>query len=133
MDLKKQRDYVFATITADTLASMAYIDPLDHHNLIMPKEMKDLLIAIPELKKETTIWKYSPEEGDFVQMKKPRSVKQYAHYFLDCVINPRELCSRQTLMSLAPFIFVHMRIPPSMVASFAFHYTCNIVERAFDT
>lgn len=108
------------------------IDPHTHNNVVMPKEMRELLRALPELESQTHWWRYNYEAGDFVPIQKPRQPKRFANYFIDCIMNPRELCTRETLMSLAPYIFMHMRIPSVMAPAFVMQYTSNIVERAYD-
>jgi hypothetical protein len=126
------RNFVEDSIVSDTQLLNENAQVTSYDNVTMPKEMRDLLRVFPQLTKQTEWWRYNADVGDFVQVSKKRTTKRSAFLFLDCVMNPRELCSRETLIALAPLILFHMRLPTTALKSHAHAYVVQIVERAYD-
>lgn len=95
----------------------------------MPKEMSDLVMHFPTMQRHLMLWRYNEAEGDFEPV---YSSTKSPGVVIECIMNPRELCSRHTMADLGAIILAHMNVSPSRIVFHAVLYTQNIVDRTYD-
>ena len=94
-------------------------------HVFIPKEMRDLIHYFSYMKRDMLWWKYREDESDFVPVYKSED----AGVVLECIMNPRDLCTRRTLEDLAPLIVADLNVPRSRLHYHTMLYIQNILER----